>query len=218
MKITKAEPRYSSKPLGTYYSSTNSAYGYIPIWKNASTYCKDYFESGWDWTTVYNYHEQLLTKKLLVCLRNPLERWISGVAEYFWHKHPNIDLDNQGLLKYVSERLVFDEHTEPQVNFLFNLESDKLIFIKIDNNFTNNLELFANEILQSKNWRWHKAQKGETLKSFPTNKSVNNPKKLRTVSILNNYLKSNPQLEDKIREFYEKDFSIYESVTYYGKT
>jgi hypothetical protein len=218
MKITKAESRYFFRPLGTYYSSSNPEYGYIPIWKNASTYCKDFFKVGWNWTTVYNYHEQLPTKKLLVCLRNPLERWISGVAEYFWHDHPNIDLDNQALLEFVSERIVFDEHTEPQVNFFYNLELDKLIFIKIDSNFINNLELFASEILQSKNWRWHKAQNGETLKSFATNKSVDIPKKLRNVSILNNYLKSNPLLEDKIREFYEKDFSIYESVTYYGKT
>jgi len=222
MLIPKIESYYKyplfTYDFGSYFSSESSIHGYIHIPKNASTYTKNIFRSGLNFKTVKNYYVSPAEGTLLVIVRDPVERWVSGISEYFWSQHLSIDIDNKTLLKFITERIVFDEHTEPQVNFLSGLDTDQLTFIRLDNKFKSNLEHFISEILKMKNWRWKLGQnEPNTILDLSPNISSAHDIKSRNVDILKNYLETNISIKEHIKNYYSKDYELFENINYYGK-
>ena len=85
-------------------------YVYIP--KNASSWTKPNLRD-WGWQ-FYNYHTDQLNKTAIVVLRDPVERWLSGIAEYFalYQNTTNDLVDNKSLQQIIFDRITFDDHTE----------------------------------------------------------------------------------------------------------
>lgn len=210
MKLSKVDTGRFNHALGTCMTLYSSEYGYIPISKNASTYCKDFFSIGFNWTYNYRY-EHFPKKKFVVCLRDPLKRWVTGVSEYFSQFHNTIDIGNSQILQLISERLVFDEHTEPQVNFITNIDLSRLIFFRVDRNLVDNLDRFVVNELQMRDWL------GGMNIVKQKNISSENLDKLKKVELLDNYLKSNLNLMDKIKLLYKEDYNLIENVKFYGE-
>ena len=105
--------------FGECMSSPNTDLMYINIPKNASSWtklnCKDW---GWEF---FNYHsDNLYHKHSLIVLRDPVDRWLSGIAEYFFLYHKNLDFAHisRPFLDLIFDRVAFDDHTEKQILFI----------------------------------------------------------------------------------------------------
>lgn len=201
---------YSGHMYGSYMSNESTDYAYIPIPKNASSYLKYFFEFGWDWKYNFNYYENS-NKKFLVLLRDPVSRWLAGVVEYFYREHPNMVIKGETFLNFIFERIVFDEHNFPQVNFLHGLESEKLIIFKFDDNIDSNIEKFVTSSFNDPSWSTRKL----TL-IFDKNESAQVKIKKTNIDILKLHLKTNPKYLHALKEFYKEDYNLINSVNYYG--
>ena len=79
--------------FGTCMSRSDLSWMYVNIPKCASSWTKpNLLDHQFEF---YNYHQDhLYHKHALVVLRDPLERWLSGVCEFFALYHPDMDLNN----------------------------------------------------------------------------------------------------------------------------
>lgn len=121
--------------------------------KNASTFLvKNLTELNWEHA---NYGE-FAHEKTIVILRDPVERWVSGIVEYLFLYHENVlgNLANPFNYEYfpllgeklglslIFEKIVFDDHTERQCCFLKNIDISNTIWFKFDNDLNRNLSTF----------------------------------------------------------------------------
>jgi hypothetical protein len=57
-----------------------------------------------------------------VFIRNPRERYLSGVRSYFhWLKKDNPDIDLKTVIFYLKQGVIFDRHFLPQISWIINL-------------------------------------------------------------------------------------------------
>lgn len=144
--------------IGTYYVSNTYNLLYIPIPKNASQYATGYFRDVLKWRIHCDESIRQLDhgyfriwsctkhQRKIVILQDPLTRWIKGISQFAETVLPNLDTNNDELLKFLYTHIDFDDHTTPQVNFIHNLDTDDIDFFNLDEN----LELNLNTYLASK--------------------------------------------------------------------
>lgn len=129
--------------FGECMTHPNTDLMYVNIPKNASSWTKPILlEQGWE---IYNYHtDNLYHKHAMVVLRNPVERWLSGIAEYMYLYHRNIDPAHFSscFFDLVFDRIAFDDHTERQILFLEKLNFDNCTFFYCDSNYRNQFSRF----------------------------------------------------------------------------
>mgnify|MGYP003114097964 CR=1 FL=1 len=117
--------------------------------------------------------------------RCPKDRYISGLQEFIKNYNPPLDLIESSLK---SNKFIFDEHTSPQVCFLF-LCDGRCKNIKLDNNISNKISKILNRdvILPKKN---------------------NSIQEIKNISekLFKDYCENNPQFID----LYKEDFLMYE--------
>lgn len=121
--------------------------------KNASTFIvKNLTALGWEHAS----YGEFACENTIAILRDPVERWISGIVEYLFLYHENVlgnlaDPFNYEYLPLLGEklglsllfeRIVFDDHTDRQCSFLKNVNIDSTIWFKFDNNLNKNLSTF----------------------------------------------------------------------------
>jgi hypothetical protein len=128
------EPR--GHVFGTCMSKPNLDLMYVNIPKNASSWTKNnLLDQHWEF---YNYHQdQFHHKHVMVVLRNPVERWLSGICEYFTIYHRDIDTSQftQAFYDLLIEQITFDDHTEKQVYFIEGLDPSKTTFFWCDKDY-----------------------------------------------------------------------------------
>jgi hypothetical protein len=189
---------------------------YVQIPKNASCWFKHHFMPA----DAYNYYKDGFDDNenlALVVLRDPVERWISGIAQYLvgftpGHKFYIDNIDWESL----TTQVVLDEHTQPQSDFIANLPTDNIVWFKCDSNLPNNFIDFMKKY-------------NVNIKLLDENNDVTNifnvTKKVQPGShtvaqqtivdkIINN-LNENPKYLDRIKEFYQNDYKLYNTVPYY---
>ncbi len=198
----------------------------VNIPKNASSFMLDWgTRQGWTQAIVGDNCDWHLCQDVIVVLRDPLERWISGIAQYINTyilsvEGPNGPVRDQSLHhnenRYMSaaefvelynqttERLIFDQinrfddHVWPQVDFFVDLlptVSKKYFYI--DSNLTKNIA----EYLSWPIYTDLDSNSGEsnedikTLQKFFTGRFVNRP-----------------DLAQRVRQAYAKDYQLIEAV------
>lgn len=189
-------------------------YVYVPIPKCASTWMKHKF--GKHRGNFEREHPDP-NARYVVVLRDPIDRWISGLAQVHhgnpmdWYLHyRNIGWDQ------IMNTVVFDNHTEPQYSYIQNIDFDRTTWFK----FGNGLERAVTD--------W--AQDRFDLRPLPTDPSDDQVNAMqdkpalepgRTLSgaemlqEIKTTITRNPQYIERLREFYHKDFQLYESVSFY---
>lgn len=177
--------------LGECWYSKDITFVHIP--KNASSFVKGcLINNGWQ-------HSDSLVKsnRYLVVLRDPLERWLSGMAEYQVNSN-QLDLD----VHTIFNTITFDDHTEQQLYFLQDIDYFDTVFLKFDDNLRENLNKFllengfANGVTGIENINASDATK-QAIK--------NNLRKWMDVY---------PEYKQKILNYFAVDRNLYESVTY----
>jgi len=151
--------------------------------------------------------------KIIVILRDPYSRWLTGIGEYFKlyfeEKEKVFEyLDNPLTLHLLANQVAFDDHTVSQLYFLQNVPLEKCVFFKQDHNL--NLKLFAyfHDILGIEN---------TIIAAHPMHVSKQFTFNARVKQHLEKLLHSNSTAYTKIQKALTKDYEFTEElVSYWG--
>lgn len=193
--------------FGECMSHVDSAFMYVYIPKNASSWTKPNLKDwGWEF---YNYHEdlQIKNKKAIVVLRDPLERWISGIAEYLYlhHYDTNVWEINNHMINLIFDRVVFDDHTERQINFLHGLDRGNCVFFKCDENYRKNFSDFLNENNMPNEYYKYDFQ------HVSANSRIRNEFK----NLFQQQIEKHSKYREAIEWYFKKDYDLYFNVEFY---
>ena len=198
--------QWSSKghQLGRCMSHPNSDLMYVNISKNASSWTKPLLKEDWGWKFC-NYHTDKINKTAIVVLRDPVDRWITGIAEYLASYHPTASLHNFETLDLIFDRVVFDDHTERQVNFIHGLDTDRCIFLWCDSNYRQNFSSLLAEY----------GMPNEYFNYDYQNVSETNPTRKRFKQIFSKEIENSKYMES-IKNYFEADYQLINQVKFYG--
>ncbi len=198
---------YSKMP--TFQS--NGQYTYARIYKNAHQSLKSFFHS-----LGYNEHyfdprEIKSNQKVIVVLRDPLDRWISGLNQYLIQRVPNLAKlfgtedsckVNEDIIKLCIDHVVMDLHTECQVKFLYGLRYDQCVFFYLNENLEENLIKFLEETTSKK----------INIPLPKINLTANNNKKILIKQIIINFLESNENEKNNLLKALELDTKLINDI------
>ena len=176
---------------------------YINIPKNASSWTKPNLKDwGWEF---YNYHtDNLYHKHAIVVLRDPVERWLSGIAEYMTLYHVNAD--PIPWLDLIFERIAFDDHTESQVLFIQDININNCTFFLCNEDFKNNFSDFLNKHNMPNSYNRYEHQ----------HVSASSPERTRFKNIFTQALE-NSKYKQQVEWYFEKDYKLIRSVQFYAR-
>jgi hypothetical protein len=180
---------------------------YVNIPKNASSWTKPNLKD-WGWQH-YNYHtDNLYHKHALVVLRDPVERWLSGIAEYMYLYHR--DLDAAHLSNYffdlVFDRIAFDDHTEQQVLFLEKLNLDNCTFFWCGSHYR---ELFSQFLI-------NRGMTNNYFKYDYQHVTDDSPERKKFKEIFKQVLKQNSKYITKLDWYFANDYKLIRSIKFYA--
>lgn len=177
-------------------------YVYIP--KNASSWTKPNLKDwGWEF---YNYHTDMLCKHALVVLRDPVDRWLSGIAEYFTLYHPHVEHMSSVTLDLVFDRVTFDDHTEHQVKFIEGLNTEHCTFMRCDKDYRLNFSNFIKERLGNNKYDRYEYQ----------HVSEDSPDRRKFKKLFSDAMVEEPKYLEQIKNYFADDYKLIEQVKFYG--
>jgi hypothetical protein len=183
---------------------------YLNIPKNGSTYLSNILLSnGWQHHTLGD-SSHLITH-IIVVLRDPVERWISGFATYCssWILGPNYGSDhfvedyNDLTERIIFDNLVFDDHTTPQSEFVKFLPKVKPItYFQLNTDTVENISRYTQQNLN--------------ISEVDANVSEDHYDQRQISKFIRNRLTNRPDLIERINEQYANDFNLLDSVQFYN--
>jgi hypothetical protein len=180
---------------------------YVNIPKNASSWTKpNLLDWGWEF---YNYRTDGLNKPALVVLRDPVDRWLSGIAEYFTLYHPGLRTDEitLGFLDLVFDRITFDDHTDLQVKFIEGLDTEQCTFFWCDHAYKEKFSKFLNTHNMTNRY----------FKYADQHVSKNSPVRSNWKTLFGNHLENSKYLA-QVKDYFKQDYELIEKVTFYDYT
>ena len=181
---------------------------YINIPKNVSSFLRETFkDTGWKHMHL---GMNMDIDATVVVLRDPIERWVTGIAQHitsnilgkdFGSTH-YLENDNELVQRLIFDQVVFDDHTEQQSWFLepFNLE--KAVFFYCDSNLSKNLDTYFNNRFQLTN----KPHVNVSQDQFDNANLVEHFKKL---------VYNNKDYQNQLRSYFVRDYNLIHSVKFY---
>lgn len=209
-------------------SSEDDNFFYLNISKNNSSFVKTVLQDlDWQFSMLDEYLDQQQHPQIIVVLRDPVERWISGIVEYLFLYHIDV-IDRSGFysremgyqrmlgqtlaLDLLTKNVTFDDHTERQCVFLQGVDLSKVIWFDAKQNFNQTFTCFLRDL-------------GYTIDlkdAKPVNQDVDTAefsfhnKRRHMKRLFREYLDAFPDIKENIRRYYACDYHLMESVTYYG--
>jgi len=208
------EQQYILKSQGLLFN-TNGAYIspdnkiiYAGIPKNASSYVGSLlFANAWKiflnnentFITTSSKYNTINVQNLLVILRDPFERWVSGISQYL--TSINIS-DINSVYNMIFDIVGFDDHTLPQYHFFNDIHSSlPRTYFMVNDKLSNTLKQHYSLSVSPP----------ELSYKLP-NDSTQHRKKLERNII--EYLNDKPHLITHIKEYYKIDYDIINSATF----
>lgn len=181
--------------LGECWVDNTHSLTYVHIPKNASSFIKGgLLGCGSEWK-----HSEILVPadEYLIVLRDPIERWISGIAEYCYNSGNILGI------KEALEQFTFDDHTEHQVYFIQGVDLSKATFLWVNDKLQNNL--------------------GQWLKQFNYHANIQDALKYNTsegskrefINQFTNEINSNLEYQARLKEYFADDYKLIEGVKFY---
>lgn len=198
----------------------------VNIPKNASSYMLDWCTKhvGWSSAVVGDSCDWDSVADVIVILRDPLDRWISGAAQYLtsyvlnvtgaydWELGPGIHdqyMTADEFIQYYNpavERLLFDQlsnlddHVWPQVDFF----KDLLInvprtYFYMDNTLIEKLSKYLSLM---------------PLTTVDKNSGLDNPETHKVQSFLKSRLTIRPELVEQVKKNYAQDYELINQVNF----
>jgi hypothetical protein len=197
--------------FGKCHTLQNSPWFWINIPKNASSFTQTLFAHQLLWTP-HNYFDiDVRDKTAIVVLRDPVERWISGISEYvsLYHKNFNLnDLNNQ-MLDWIFDRVAFDDHTEAQIYFIQDLDLSKTIWFRCDMDFENKLIKWMESVglVQSG------FQVPDCVREFDNISSSDHDKK-NIKTYFRQVIESNPGYLRSLKKYFDEDYNLINQINF----
>jgi hypothetical protein len=192
--------------FGECMSKLDSDLMYVHIPKNATSWTKpNLLDWGWEF---FNYHtDQLTSKTALVVLRDPLDRWISGIAEYLFLYHQNIDFAHAGqaFFDLIFDKITFDDHTEKQVYFIEGLDLDRCVFFKFGTDYRQQFSQYLAEHDMPNRYNNYNYQ----------HVSDDSPDRKRFKKIFTDQLQNSKYLS-QVKQYFKPDYQLINQVKFYG--
>jgi hypothetical protein len=204
--------------LGEGMISPDSKYFYLNIPKNSSSSIKKNL-TDLNWT--YGNISDAPNAKVIVALRDPIERWVSGITEYLFMYHTNV-IDNiadpftYDFLPLIGDKLgvdllfkqiTFDDHTERQAVFLHNIDFSRCEWLKVDKEFSKNFSIYLNTI-------------GYT-NSFATMNKENNAedldRKRKLKEVIKLLIDKDEFKQYNLQQWFWCDYELINQVEFYGR-
>jgi hypothetical protein len=139
--------------------------------------------------------DKVMNYSFFAIIRDPVDRWISGVNEYICYTGEEVSEIKQLVKDELSNNnFDFDQHTRPQYKSLTMIEEYNLI--KLDDNLSGKINNVINENINF-----------GVLNSVHDRGLDNHH--IFCVEMFNVYCKNN----EKFYKFYQKDFELYEIAT-----
>jgi len=179
--------------LGECWNDQNKSITFVHIPKNASSFVKGCLISS----DRFTHSDSLVTADhYLITLRDPIERWISGIAQFM-----DVELNQQFTLRELVELVTVDDHTELQTYFLQDVDIDRCTFLKVNQNLRTNIKLWAKE-------------QGYVIDidNISTLNEGNRLPKDRFAAMVD----GNSQIKLKLAKHYEQDYALINRVKFYG--
>lgn len=183
---------------------------YIPIPKNSSSYIGQLLlKNAWG---VDNFlTTDLSRKKIIVLLRNPTDRWLSGMAQYMCSsllKNGRTSSDiindwNTVTRDLIFDQVIFDDHTEKQVYFINSVPRENCVF-------------FDSAKQPEQTIKNYLATHGIDLNTdinLDRNQTQDNEHKELLVNFLRSQLIENPNLANKLTNTYQEDLKLWNVIT-----
>lgn len=208
--------------LGEGMVSPDKKYFYIKIPKNSSSFAVKHLTTlGWE-HSVKDHHPNATA---LVTVRDPLDRWVSGVIEYLFMYH--MDQINHIVSKpedfdfwpLISERLglsllfdkiTFDDHTELQSVFLNKVNLSDCQALMVNENFSNNFSSMLTKLGYPNDfYNEEKVNSKDEL-----NPTANRRKLLRNV--ISFILEKDHERKEKLVEYLQPDYYVLKSINFFG--
>lgn len=189
---------------------------YVNIPKNASCWMKYHFSDNQYEKDDVNYYEKFDAQhhRVIVILRDPLERWISGFCQMISGDHPKSEMyiDNINW-DTVVRTVAYDNHTQKQVDFIANIPHENIVWFKFDKDL---IENFVDYML-----KYNISVKLVNEDAYPDenifNRTVLSNQRQTLVDRVSAILDNNPTYKKLIQDYYHDDYKLYNSVPYYTK-
>jgi hypothetical protein len=209
--------------LGSGLISPDQQQFIINIPKNASSFLLDWTVRN-GWSTAIAHNQPL--NELIIVIRDPVERWISGISQYIntyilsvygpngpiFPGDPVTEFDHamsaEDFVKdynQVTERLLFDlifqfdDHVWPQCDFFKDLKSQKQTYFYINSQFTDKISNYLNI-------------------DFVDNLDYNSGNNNHNIKLLQDFfthrLQMRPELVKRIARAYREDYTLIETTTF----
>lgn len=180
---------------------------YFPILKNAHTWAEKFFSTNFNMNTeirktTENSSVVLKDKVVLVILRDPLLRWLTGATQYFIDSKSVKLLDDPTFQNTIKDVVRFDDHTSVQLLNLMGVDIDKAVFFNCNPQLEENINLF------SKFWFGK-----DTVSVGSHQVMTDNPNKIVIYNKLKNIAKNDSNLLKQIQSFYAMDYKLISTVS-----
>lgn len=207
--IIAETPRPIAHEIGQCLSDRNNKLLYINIAKNASTWTKEYFVKGYKWNSWDNFIRFPVIRNFhkLVILRDPYERWLSGIVTYLMREQVNLNLSNESI-KLLLTKIEFDEHTWPQTRFLSGLDTGDCTFFKFDHDLQKNIQNFMDIKKQIKSDTFNLVNNLE--RNSLDAQGFGNYKKT-----IDNFIHNNKRFYERLVDHYKDDYNLITKVKFY---
>ena len=174
-------------------SANNITYVHVP--KNASSFIKGCLQASTKWE-----HSDILvnSEQYLVVLRDPIERWCSGIAQ-FQINSQQLELD----VNDVFNQITFDDHTEEQIYFLQDIGLNKVTFIMINDAFNETISRWFGENGYTVNV--------DTMPKFNQSSDI----KLELKQKYQQLVDSNPDYMLQLKKHFAADYELINKVKFY---
>ena len=199
---------------GQCYVDPSNSFYWINIPKNASTTIKLTMDNWYQSNFILDHNfPQKLTP--IICLRHPIDRWISGFVEYLFRDQSekigkcsieeiSDSLKSRPFRELIFNKIIFDEHTEKQQYFIHGLDLSTAIYFLINKKFTATFNHFlTTQIKQS------------AIISYSGYTTADSHFKQKLTHLIKEILNKNLRFIDNIRREYECDFKLIQQAKFY---
>jgi len=179
-------------------SYTNGTFIYPKIPKCASTWAEIYLTSL-GWNPSYFHLAKLSDLPALIFLREPKDRWISGVCEFLFRYHNSLYYDattsietRNRIFDVIFDNLCMDEHTAGQTFFIRGLSNP--IYFKVDKSLSDSVASFL---------------------GTKVNKNIMNSRTGRVwTNLMFDYLADNNLATEKLDLYLKTDYDLFNTVRF----